>query len=85
MQLAGARLTGPPDAVATIVLAHGFVHSSRTPRIHAFAHLLARRAHVLVPDLRGHGSSGGRVHPRRWRSPSTWPRRWPRPTRPCRW
>jgi len=57
--LAGARLTGPPDAVATIVLAHGFVHSSRTPRIHAFAHLLARRAHVVIPDLRGHGSSGG--------------------------
>src|SRR5205085_540576 len=59
VQLVGARLAGPPDAVATIVLAHGFVHSSRTPRIHAFAHLLARRAHVLIPDLRGHGSSGG--------------------------
>jgi len=57
--LAGARLTGPPDAVATVVLAHGFVHSSRTPRIYAFAHLLARRVHVLIPDLRGHGSSGG--------------------------
>ncbi len=59
VHLAGARLTGPPDAMATVVLAHGFVHSSRTPRIHAFARLLARRAHVLVPDLRGHGSSGG--------------------------
>ncbi len=59
VQLTGARLIGPPDAVATIVLAHGFVHSSRTPRIHAFAHLLARRAHVIVPDLRGHGGSGG--------------------------
>ena len=57
--LAGARLTGPADALATVVLAHGFVHSSRTPRIHAFAHLLARRLHVLIPDLRGHGSSGG--------------------------
>lgn len=59
VRLAGARLAGPPDAVATVVLAHGFVHSSRTPRIHAFAHLLARRAHVVIPDLRGHGSSDG--------------------------
>ena len=59
VRLAGARLAGPPDAPATVVLAHGFVHSSRTPRIHAFAHLLARRVHVVVPDLRGHGSSGG--------------------------
>jgi len=59
VRLAGARLAGPPDALATVVLAHGFVHSSRTPRIHAFAHLLARRVHVLVPDLRGHGGSDG--------------------------
>ncbi|HVF14140.1 MAG TPA: alpha/beta fold hydrolase [Acidimicrobiales bacterium] len=59
VHLAGGRLTGPADAVATVVLAHGFAHSSRTPRIHAFAHLLARRLHVVVPDLRGHGSSGG--------------------------
>lgn len=59
VQLGGARLAGPPDAVATVVLVHGFVHSSRTPRIHAFAHLLARKVHVVVPDLRGHGSSGG--------------------------
>ncbi len=59
VRLAGARLAGPPDAVATVVLAHGFAHSSRTPRIHAFAHLLARRAHVIVPDMRGHGRSEG--------------------------
>jgi pimeloyl-ACP methyl ester carboxylesterase len=59
VRLAGARLAGPPDAVATVVLVHGFSQSSRMPRIHAFAHLLARRAHVLVPDLRGHGASGG--------------------------
>lgn len=57
--LAGARLQGPPDAVGTVVLVHGFSHSSRTPRMHAFAHLLARRMHVIVPDLRGHGASGG--------------------------
>jgi pimeloyl-ACP methyl ester carboxylesterase len=59
VRLAGARLAGPGDAPATIVLVHGFSHSSRTPRIHAFAHLLARRLHVVVPDLRGHGASGG--------------------------
>jgi len=57
--LAGARLTGPADALGTVVLVHGFSQSSRTPRIHAFAHLLARRMHVIVPDLRGHGASGG--------------------------
>lgn len=59
VHLAGARLAGPPDAVATVVLVHGFSQSSRMPRIHAFAHLLAQRAHVVVPDLRGHGASGG--------------------------
>jgi pimeloyl-ACP methyl ester carboxylesterase len=59
VRLAGARLAGPPDAFATVVLLHGLVHSSRTPRIHAFARLLARQTHVLVPDLRGHGRSGG--------------------------
>lgn len=52
-------LAGPPDATATVVLVHGFAHSCRTPRIHAFAHLLARSVHVVVPDLRGHGRSGG--------------------------
>jgi pimeloyl-ACP methyl ester carboxylesterase len=57
--LRAARLTGPPDAAGTVVLVHGFSQSSRMPRIHAFAHLLARRMHVIVPDLRGHGASGG--------------------------
>ena len=59
VRLAGARLQGPPDACVTVVLIHGFSQSSRMPRIHAFAHSLARRAHVIVPDLRGHGASGG--------------------------
>lgn len=57
--LAGARLAGPSDAFATVVLVHGLAHSSRTPRIHAFAHALARRVHVVIPDLRGHGASRG--------------------------
>ncbi len=59
VRLAAARLAGPPDAFATVVLLHGLVHSSRNPRIHAFARLLARDLHVLVPDLRGHGRSEG--------------------------
>lgn len=59
VRLSGARLQGPPDAVGTVVLVHGFAHSSRTPRIHVFAHWLSRRLHVVVPDLRGHGASGG--------------------------
>lgn len=53
------RIDGPADAVCTVVLVHGFANWSRTPAVHAFAHLLARRAHVVVPDLRGHGRSGG--------------------------
>ncbi len=59
LRLGGAQLAGPVDAFATVVLVHGLVHSSRTPRIHAFAHLLAREVHVLVPELRGHGRSEG--------------------------
>jgi pimeloyl-ACP methyl ester carboxylesterase len=44
-----------------IVLVHGFLNSSRSPVVHAFARLLAGRVHVVAPDLRGHGLSGGRV------------------------
>ncbi len=59
VRLAGARLAGPPDAFATVVLVHGFVHSARTPGIHAFARALSRQAEVIVPELRGHGGSAG--------------------------
>ena len=59
-RIAAHRLDGPPDARCTVVLVHGFVNSSRTPAIHAFAHVLADEVDVLVPDLRGHGRSGGR-------------------------
>ena len=59
LRLAGAVLAGPPDAYATVVFLHGLVHSSRNPRIHAFARRLAREVHVLVPDMRGHGRSEG--------------------------
>jgi pimeloyl-ACP methyl ester carboxylesterase len=60
VHLSADLILGPSDAPATVVLVHGFALSSRTPRIHAFAHDLARHVNVLVPDLRGHGRSGGR-------------------------
>lgn len=58
-RLAAWMLRGPADAPCTVVLVHGFVNWSRTPAIHAFAHLLAESVDVIVPDLRGHGRSGG--------------------------
>ncbi|MDQ6928882.1 MAG: alpha/beta fold hydrolase [Actinomycetota bacterium] len=60
VRLSADLLRGPPDAPATVVLVHGFALSSRTPKIHAFANLLAHDVNVVVPDLRGHGRSGGR-------------------------
>jgi pimeloyl-ACP methyl ester carboxylesterase len=59
--ISAALLSGPPDAPMTAVLVHGFLNSSRSPIVHAFARLLAERVHVVAPDLRGHGRSGGRV------------------------
>ena len=59
VRLGGARLHGPPDAFATVVLVHGMVQSARTPRIHAFARLLSAHVNVIVPELRGHGRSEG--------------------------
>jgi pimeloyl-ACP methyl ester carboxylesterase len=61
VDIAAARIDGPPDARAVIVLLHGFLNSSRSPLVYSFAHLLAEQVHVLAPDLRGHGRSGGRV------------------------
>ena len=59
VRLSAARLDGPPDAPATVVVAHGFLNWSRTPAVHAFAHHLAAHVRVIVPDLRGHGRSEG--------------------------
>lgn len=57
--LHAVRLAGPPGAIASVVVVHGITNSSRTPPLHAFAHDLSTWAHVVVPDLRGHGASGG--------------------------
>lgn len=59
VRLFAAELDGPPDAACSVVLLHGFLNSSRSPKVHAFARRLARDVHVVVPDLRGHGASGG--------------------------
>jgi pimeloyl-ACP methyl ester carboxylesterase len=72
VRISAARLPGPGDAPAAVVLVHGFLNSSRSPVVHAFARRLTERVHVIAPDLRGHGRSGGRVTSApssRW----TWP------------
>lgn len=51
---------GPARPLCAYVLVHGFVNSARSPEVHRFAHLLARQGPVVVPDMRGHGRSGGR-------------------------
>lgn len=61
VRLRAYRLTPRRPPRATIVLVHGFAGWSRTPTIHAMAHALARMdIEVIVPELRGHGSSRGR-------------------------
>jgi len=60
VRLAAWWLPGPADAPAAVVLVHGAMHHSRSPRVLAFAEALSTGVPVLVPDLRGHGWSGGR-------------------------
>ena len=59
VRLSAWRIVGPPAAPCTVVLVHGFTNWSRSPRVYAFAQLLAQWFHVVVPDLRGHGHSEG--------------------------
>jgi pimeloyl-ACP methyl ester carboxylesterase len=61
VDISAARVDGPADARAVVVLVHGFLNSSRSPLVYSFAHMLAEQVHVIAPDLRGHGRSGGRV------------------------
>lgn len=59
-RLFAAQLDGPRDAAFAVVLLHGMLNSSRSPKVHAFARRLSEDVHVLAPDLRGHGASRGR-------------------------
>ncbi len=58
--LAAVRIPGPDDAIASLVVVHGFSNWSRSREIHRFVTELSSWAHVLALDLRGHGRSGGR-------------------------
>jgi pimeloyl-ACP methyl ester carboxylesterase len=59
-RLAAVRVPGPSDAVASVVVVHGFTNSSRSPEVHQLVDALSTWAHVVALDLRGHGASAGR-------------------------
>ena len=50
---------GPQHPSVAYLVVHGLFGSSRSPRVHAFAHSLSRYAPVAALDLRGHGASSG--------------------------
>lgn len=52
-------LPGPSHDAPAVVLAHGFGAHARKPAYARLADGLSTVAHVLAPDLRGHGRSGG--------------------------
>jgi len=61
VRLRAHRLTPVALARGSVVLVHGFAGWSRGPAMFEFAAELVRLGlEVIVPDLRGHGSSGGR-------------------------
>lgn len=53
---------GTPGRGPAVVLAHGFAAHGSKPAYAWLADELATRVTVLVPDLRGHGRSGGASH-----------------------
>ncbi len=56
-------LEGPgaddPLSDTAVVLVHGFLGSGQKPKIRALGQWLSSRLGVVLPDLRGHGASGG--------------------------
>ena len=59
-RLSAVWVPGPPDAIATVVVVHGFSNWSRSCEVHAAVDQLSTWAHVVALDLRGHGRSAGR-------------------------
>ena len=59
-RLSAGWLPGPADAIATVVVVHGFSNWSRSWEVHAAVDQLSTWAHVVALDLRGHGRSAGR-------------------------
>ena len=59
-RLSAVWVPGPPDAIATVVVVHGFSNWSRSWEVHAAVDQLSTWAHVIALDLRGHGRSAGR-------------------------
>lgn len=59
-QVHAVTLDGPPECGVTVLIAPGFGHWYRHPKIVEFANRLARDADVVLLELRGHGLSKGR-------------------------
>lgn len=61
VRLRAHRLIPVAPQIGRVALIHGFAGWSRGPAMFQFAnHLLQLGLEVVVPDLRGHGQSGGR-------------------------
>jgi len=58
--LAAVWVPGPADAMATVIVVHGFSNWSRSHEVHAAVAQLSTWANVVALDLRGHGHSAGR-------------------------
>lgn len=53
-------LDGPENCGVTVLLAPGFGHQYRHPKVAEFAYALSEHANVVIVALRGHGRSRGR-------------------------
>lgn len=50
---------GPPDCGVTVLISPGFGHWHRHPKIVELVNAMAKHAHVVLVELRGHGLSQG--------------------------
>lgn len=58
-EIAGSRVGDPNPDRPALVFCHGLMGWHRKPKIARFAEQLSSRYTVFLPDLRGHGDSGG--------------------------